>query len=153
MSGLTDAQIQKAEQKLYQEKTAGFMPTPGEFRAYAQAEQYKHSGGAQHIEWWTAKDSDGRAIAWYDGLKDSEGNAVSRDPELIWTRAREQRQGIPVNQILDACGMENCTGKGQVDLRMDHTPGPRLRIKCNVCGVATEWFDKTRQAITRWNGE
>ena len=142
--------MQKAEQKLYQEKTGGFMPTPGEFRAYAQAEQYKHSGGAQHIDWWVAVDKTGASYAWHDALKDAQGNPTKRDPALVWFRAKEDRRGIPVNQILEGCGMQDCDGRGKVDLRMDAAPGPRLRIKCDRCGTASDYFEKTREAISQW---
>ena len=152
LSGLTDAQVQKAEQKLYQERTSGFMPTPGEFRAYALVEQYRHAGSSSKPQWWIATDAEGHAIAWCEGLKDSHGNAIARDASLTWTCLRPTRQGLPVNQILNACGMDLCNGHGKMDLRRDHLPGPRLRIRCDICGIATEYFETARQAITRWNG-
>ena len=153
LAGLTDAQVQKGEQRLYQERTNGFLPTPGEFRAYAQAETYRHSGGTYGLDWWIAQDKDGLIVAWHTALKDRDGNLVARDPALIWTRTAKDQRGVPVNQILDGCGMENCTGRGRMDMRQERKPGHRLRVKCDKCGVATEWFGAARQAITRWNGE
>ena len=149
LEDVSDKQIAQGLEACLKEHRSNFLPTPAQFRTWAfngPTETPKPKEG-KPIEWWVAKDAEGRLYAWHEGLVDAKGRALPKAPSLEWFPLLPERH-IPVWQIVDACG---CGGRGVVELRQDRRPGPRLRIKCNQCENVTPYFEKTREAISEWN--